>query len=150
MARCRLCSDHVERFRLMGKVYRLCRVRNLFEWPCPRYRTGYSVILTHRVWSMVIRVLDMHMAIEVIWVYLCYYYRCYIIHRCHILLIMILLIFLSPLCLVRWDLLNTFVLTYLLLCFSSRYRLRAWRVWVEGVRTRVDPVGFSCLSRVVL
>jgi hypothetical protein len=66
MTRCRLYSGRVKRFRLMGKVYKLCRVRNPFEWPCPRYRTGYSVVLTRRVWSMLIRVLDMHMAIEVI------------------------------------------------------------------------------------
>jgi hypothetical protein len=50
----------------MGKMYKLCRVRNLFEWPCPQYMIGYDVVLTRRVWSMVIRVLDMHMAIEVI------------------------------------------------------------------------------------
>jgi hypothetical protein len=50
----------------MSKVYRLYRVRNSFEWPYPRYRTCYGVVLTRRVWSMVIRVLDMHMAIEVI------------------------------------------------------------------------------------
>jgi hypothetical protein len=66
MARCRLCSGRVERFRLVAKVYRLYRVRNPFEWPCPWYRIGYGVVLTRRVWSMVIRVLDMHMAIEVI------------------------------------------------------------------------------------
>jgi hypothetical protein len=27
MAGCRLCSNRVERFRLVGKVYKLCRVR---------------------------------------------------------------------------------------------------------------------------
>jgi hypothetical protein len=53
MARCRLCLGRVEQFRLVGKVYRLCRVRNPFEWLCPRYRTGYGVVLTRRVWSMV-------------------------------------------------------------------------------------------------
>jgi hypothetical protein len=36
----------VERFRLMGKVYKLCRVRNPFKWTCAQYRTGYGVILT--------------------------------------------------------------------------------------------------------
>jgi hypothetical protein len=66
MAGCRLCSDRVERFSLVGKVYKLYRVRNPFEWSCPQYRTCYGVVLTHRVWSMVIRVLDMRMAIEVI------------------------------------------------------------------------------------
>jgi hypothetical protein len=66
MAGCRLCSECVERFRLVGKVYKLCRVRNPFEWSCPRYRSGYGVVLTCRVWSMLIRVLDMHMAVEVI------------------------------------------------------------------------------------
>jgi hypothetical protein len=66
MAECRLCSGHVEQFRLVGKVYKLCRVGNPFECSCPRYRTGYGVVHTRRVWSMVIRVLDMHMAIEVI------------------------------------------------------------------------------------
>jgi hypothetical protein len=40
-----------------------------------------------------------------------------IIHHCHILSIMASLILLSPPCLVRWDLLSTFVLTDLLLCF---------------------------------
>jgi hypothetical protein len=63
---------------------------------------------------------------------------------------MALLICLSPPCLVRWDLLSTFVLTCLLLCFSSRSRLRARGVRVEGVRTQVDPVGVSYLSGVVL
>jgi hypothetical protein len=66
MARCCLCSSRVERFRLVGKLYKLCRVRNPFEWSCPRYRSGYGVVITRRVWSMVIRVLDMHMAIDVI------------------------------------------------------------------------------------
>jgi hypothetical protein len=66
MTGCRLCSGRVEKFQLVGKVYKLYRVRNPFEWSCPRYRTGYGVVLTRRVWSMVIRVLDMHMAIEVI------------------------------------------------------------------------------------
>jgi hypothetical protein len=51
MAGCRLCSGRVEQFRLVGKVYKLYRVRNLFEWLCPRYRTGYGVVLTRRVWS---------------------------------------------------------------------------------------------------
>jgi hypothetical protein len=54
MAGCLLCLDRDERFRLVGKVYKLCRVRNLFEWPCPRYRTGYGVVLTYRVCCMVI------------------------------------------------------------------------------------------------
>jgi hypothetical protein len=66
MTGCRLCSGRVERFRLVGKVYKLCRVRNPFEWLCPRYRTGYSVVLTRRVWNMVIKFLDMHMVIMVI------------------------------------------------------------------------------------
>jgi hypothetical protein len=66
MAGCRLCSGRVERFQLVGKVYKLCRVRNLFEWLCPRYRTGYGVVLTCRVCCMVIEFLDMHMVIMVI------------------------------------------------------------------------------------
>jgi hypothetical protein len=66
MAGCRLCLCHVDRFQLVGKVYKLCRVRNPFEWSCPRYRTCYGVVLTHRVWNMVIEFLDMHMVIMVI------------------------------------------------------------------------------------
>jgi hypothetical protein len=58
MAECHLCSGHVERFWLVKKLYKLCRVRNPFEWLCPRYRTGYGVILTRRVWSMMIWVLS--------------------------------------------------------------------------------------------
>jgi hypothetical protein len=151
MARCRQCSGHVERFWLVGKVYKLYRVRNPVEWLCPRYMTGYGVVLTCRVWYMVIWVLDMHVVVMVIWAYSCGYYYCYINYHCHILLIMALLICLSPLCLVRWDLLSTFVLTCLLLCFfSSRSRLRARRVRVEGVRTQVDSIGVSYLPRVVL
>jgi hypothetical protein len=63
---------------------------------------------------------------------------------------MVLLICLSPPCLVRWDLLSTFVLSCLLLCYSSRSRLRAQGDRVEGVYTQVDHVGVSYLSRVVL
>jgi hypothetical protein len=37
---------------ILVDVYKLCRVRNSFEWPCPRYRTCYSVDLTH-VYSVV-------------------------------------------------------------------------------------------------
>jgi hypothetical protein len=66
MAGCRLCLGRVERFRLVGKVYKFCRVRNPFKWPCPRYRTGYGVVLTRRVWNMMIEFLDMHMVIMVI------------------------------------------------------------------------------------
>jgi hypothetical protein len=66
MARCRLCSDRVEKFQLMRKVYKLCRVRNPFELSCPRYMTGYGVILTHRVCYMVIEFLVMHMVLMVI------------------------------------------------------------------------------------
>jgi hypothetical protein len=66
MAGCRLCLDRVERFRLVGKVYRLCRVRNPFEWSCPRYRTCYDVVLTHRLCCMMIEFLDMHLVIMVI------------------------------------------------------------------------------------
>jgi hypothetical protein len=66
MAGCRLCSGRVERFRLVGKVYKLYRVRNPFEWPCPRYRTCYGVVLTRRVWNIVIEFLHMHMVILVI------------------------------------------------------------------------------------
>jgi hypothetical protein len=54
MAGCYLCLGRVERFRLGGKVYMLYRVRNLFEWLCPYYRIGYSVILARRVCCMVI------------------------------------------------------------------------------------------------
>jgi hypothetical protein len=49
MAGCRLCLGCVERFRLVDKVYKLCRVRIPFEWSCPRYRIGYGVVLTRRV-----------------------------------------------------------------------------------------------------
>jgi hypothetical protein len=63
MAGCHLCLDRVERFRLVDKVYKLCRVRNPFEWSYPQYRTGYGVILTRRVCCMVIEFLDMHMII---------------------------------------------------------------------------------------
>jgi hypothetical protein len=66
MAGCHLCLGRVERFQLMGKVYKLCRVRNPFEWPCPRYGIGYGMVLTRRVWNMVIEFLDMHMVIMVI------------------------------------------------------------------------------------
>jgi hypothetical protein len=52
MAGCRLCLGRAERFQLVGKVYKLCRVRNSFEWSCPRYRIGYDVVLTHRVCCM--------------------------------------------------------------------------------------------------
>jgi hypothetical protein len=61
--------------------------------------------------------LVMHMVIMVVWAYSWGYYHCYIIYHCHILLVMTLLIFLSPPCLVRWDLLSIFVLTCLSLCF---------------------------------
>jgi hypothetical protein len=54
MAGCRICSGRVERFRLVSKVYKLCRVRNPFEWLCPRYKTCYGVILTSRVYCMMI------------------------------------------------------------------------------------------------
>jgi hypothetical protein len=151
MAVCRICSGCVERFWLVWKVYKLCRVRNPFEWSCSWYKTGYGVILTHRVWAWWLEFVVMHMIIMVTWPYPCGYYRCYINYHCHILLIIVLLICLSPLCLVRWDLLSTFVLTCLLLCFfSSRSRLRARRVRVEGVRTQVDSIGVSYLPRVVL
>jgi hypothetical protein len=53
MVGCRLCLDRVERFRLVGKVYKLYRVRNPFKWLCLWYRIGYGVVLTRRVWSMV-------------------------------------------------------------------------------------------------
>jgi hypothetical protein len=53
MAGCHLCLGRVERFQPVGKAYRLYRVRNPFEWPCPRYSTGYDVVLTRRVWSTV-------------------------------------------------------------------------------------------------
>jgi hypothetical protein len=66
MAGCRLCSGRVERFRLVSKVYKLCRVRNPFEWPCPRYETYYGVVLTSRIYYMMILVLIMHMVIMVI------------------------------------------------------------------------------------
>jgi hypothetical protein len=41
----------VKQFSLVD-VYKLCRVRNPFEWPSPRYRIGYGVYLTCRfsVW----------------------------------------------------------------------------------------------------
>jgi hypothetical protein len=54
MAGCRLCLNRIERFRVVGKMYKLYRVRNPFEWPCPRYRTGYGVVLTRRVCCIVI------------------------------------------------------------------------------------------------
>jgi hypothetical protein len=54
MAGCHLCSGCVERFGLVGKVYRLCIVRNSFRWPCLRYRIGCSVVLTRRVCCKVI------------------------------------------------------------------------------------------------
>jgi hypothetical protein len=38
---------------LWVKCTKLYRVRNPFEWWCPRYRIGYGVVLTRRVWSMV-------------------------------------------------------------------------------------------------
>jgi hypothetical protein len=66
MTGCRLYSARIERFQLVGKVYKLYRVRNPFEWPCPRYMTGYGVVLTCRVCCMVIEFLDMHMVIMVI------------------------------------------------------------------------------------
>jgi hypothetical protein len=53
MVKCRLYLSRIEWFQLVGKVYKLCRVRNSFEWPCPRYMIGYGVVLTRRVWSMV-------------------------------------------------------------------------------------------------
>jgi hypothetical protein len=92
--------------------------------------------------------LVIHMIIKVIWVYPCDYYRCYIIYQYHILLIMTLLIFLSPHCLVSWDFLSTFILIYLMLCFRSK--LRVWGARVGDVRTQVDPIEVSSLSRVVL
>jgi hypothetical protein len=64
MAGCRLCSECVERFRLVRKVYKLCRVRNSFEWPCHRYRIGYGVVLTRRVFCMVI---DSWLCIWLLW-----------------------------------------------------------------------------------
>jgi hypothetical protein len=36
-------------FRLV-EAYKLCRVRNSFEWSCPRHRTSYGVDLTRRFW----------------------------------------------------------------------------------------------------
>jgi hypothetical protein len=150
MAGCRLCSDRVERFRHVEKVYKLCRVRNPFKWRCPRYKTCYGVVLIRRVWAWWLEFVVIHMVIMVIWVYPFGYYRCYINYYCHILLITTLLICSSPPCLVRWDLLSTFVLTYLLLCFSNRFRLRARGIRVEGVRTQVDLVEVSYLSRVML
>jgi hypothetical protein len=29
----------------MGVAYKLCRVINPFEWPCPRHRTGYGAVI---------------------------------------------------------------------------------------------------------
>jgi hypothetical protein len=49
MTGCRIYLDRIEWFRLLRKVYKLCRVRNSFEWSCPRYRIDYGVILTRRV-----------------------------------------------------------------------------------------------------
>jgi hypothetical protein len=136
---CRLCSDRVKWFWLVGKVYNLCRVRNPFEWPSPRYRTCYGVLLTHRVWSMVTPAVVTHMVIMLIWAYPCGYYRCYINYHCHILLIMALLIFLSPSYPARWDLLSTFILPIYCCVFSSRSRLRARGVRVEDVRPAAPP-----------
>jgi hypothetical protein len=39
----------VGQFRLLD-MYKLCRVRNTFEWSCPRYRIDYGVDLTCRFW----------------------------------------------------------------------------------------------------
>jgi hypothetical protein len=39
----------IGQFWLMD-VYKLCRDRNPFEWPCPWYRTSYGVDLTRRFW----------------------------------------------------------------------------------------------------
>jgi hypothetical protein len=151
MTGCRLCSGRVEKFQLVGKVYKLYRVRNPFEWSCPRYRTGYDVVLTRRVWNMVIEFLDMHMVIMVIWAYSWSYYHCYIVYHCHNF---------------NWSWHYSFayhlpgwwggtcwVRLYSPICccvFSSWSGLRARGVWVEGVRTQVDLVGVSYLSRVVL
>jgi hypothetical protein len=79
--------------------------------------TVWSSHIEYGAWWLEFMV--MHMDIRVIWVYPCYYYRCYIIHHCHILLIMALLICLSPPCLASWDLLSTFVPTCLLLYFLA-------------------------------
>jgi hypothetical protein len=82
----------------------------------------------------------------------CDYYRCDSIYHCHISLIMALLISYH---LPAWWGGTCWVRLYPPICycvFSSRSRLHAWGVWVEGVRMQVDPVGVStylewCYSR---
>jgi hypothetical protein len=149
MAGCRLCSGRVKQFRLVGKVYKLCRVRNPFKWLCPRYRIGYGVAITRKVWSMVIRVLC-------IWLLRLFEYILIIII---VVISFIIIIFhwswhyLSFYHLPVWRGGTCWVHLYSPICyciFSSRSRLRAWGVRVEDVCTRVDPVEVSYLSRVVL
>jgi hypothetical protein len=101
--------------------------------------TVWSSHIEYGAWWF--ELLVMHVVIKVIWVYPCGYYRCYIIYHYHTLLIMALLIFLSPPCLARWDLLSAFVLTCLLSCFyqsvqttcprssSRRHPQPSWSHW---------------------
>jgi hypothetical protein len=49
MTVCRLCLNRVERFWFVGKMYKL--------WTCPRYRAGYDMVFTYRLWCMVIWVM---------------------------------------------------------------------------------------------
>jgi hypothetical protein len=56
----------VGQFWLMN-VYKLCRVRNSFEWSCPRYRTDYGVDLTRRFWVLWLELLSLAMSLLIRW-----------------------------------------------------------------------------------
>jgi hypothetical protein len=139
----------VGQFRLVD-VYKLCRARNPFEWPCPRYRTGYGVDLTRRFWVWWLELLSLAMSLLIIWLLL-FLELLSLIYLLPLLCIYLIMAYLSIAFSLTWWGGTCGVRLYSRVCrcvFPSSWpRLWSRRLRVAGVRTQVVPEELAIFGR---